>query len=254
VRRTVRIGSVIASSVVLLALATGPPASAGDPALPISTSAVVAATSSKGVNPPTCLGREATIIGTAGSDQFPDAVFGTEADDVIHARAGDDNVYAVSLETNPNLETGDDYVCAGAGDDDPVDGGGGNDHIAGGRGSDSLFGNDGNDTILGGDGLDEIESHAGRDVVSGGPQRDELCASAGPDEARGGSGADTIGWCGGTATGTDRYLGGAGDDAISSVDSPEQASADVVNGGPGIDTCTIDPEDAATRCETINVV
>jgi Ca2+-binding RTX toxin-like protein len=221
--------------------------------LPLSTSALAAPTPRGDSDPPTCFGREATIVGTAGSDVFPDAVFGTEADDVIHALAGYDSVYAVPFEQAPDTETGDDYVCAGAGNDDPVDGGGGNDHIAGGRGSDSLFGGDGDDTIFGGDGIDEIESHAGNDVVLGGPQGDELCASAGQDEVRGGSGADTIGWCG-TATGTDRYLGWTGDDVISSVDSPQEVSADVVNGGPGTDTCTIDQEDVATSCETVNVV
>jgi Ca2+-binding RTX toxin-like protein len=222
--------------------------------LPLSTSALAAPTPRVDSDPPTCFGLEATIVGTVGSDVFPDAVNGTEADDVIHALAGDDSVYALSLEQDPNAETGDDYVCAGAGNDDPVDGGGGNDHIFGGGGSDSLFGEDGNDTIFGGDGIDEIEPQAGDDVVFGGPQGDELCASAGQDEVRGGSGADAIGRCGGTTTGTDRYLGWTGDDVISSVDSPLEASADVVNGGPGTDTCTIDQEDVATSCETVNVV
>ena len=201
-----------------------------------------------------CFGREATIVGTTGSDQYPDAVFGTTASDVIHALAGDDNEYAVALDADPNQEVGDDYVCAGPGHDDPVDGGGGNDHIAGGTGSDSLFGNQGSDTILGGYGNDEIVPHNGRDVVDGGPGRDHLCAMAGRDEIKGADGADDLATCGGPQTGADWYLGGPGDDLIYSVNVPEQTSGDVVNGGSGNDTCTIDPEDTATNCETVEVI
>ena len=213
-----------------------------------------AASTPRGLETVMCFGREATIVGTTGSDQYPDAVFGTTASDVIHALAGDDNVYAVALDADPNQEVGDDFVCAGPGHDDPVDGGGGDDHIAGGTGSDSLFGNEGNDTILGGYGNDEIESHAGRDVVDGGPGRDELCASKGPDVIRGADGNDTIGACGDPSTGVDRYFGGPGDDVIYSTDVPAQTSADVSNAGSGNDTCVIDPEDTATNCETVEVV
>ena len=212
-----------------------------------------AAATPRGAEPVMCFGREATIVGTIGDDQYPDAVNGTTASDVIHALAGNDNVYALPLEdTTP--ETGDDYVCAGPGHDDPVDGGGGNDHIAGGTGSDSLFGNQGSDTILGGYGNDEILPHNGRDLVDGGPGRDHLCAMAGRDEIRGAEGADDLATCGGPQTGADRYLGGPGDDLIYSVNIPEQTSGDVVNGGSGNDTCTIDPEDTATNCETVEVV
>jgi Ca2+-binding RTX toxin-like protein len=213
-----------------------------------------AAGASRGGEPVMCFGREATILGTTASDQYPDAVFGTTASDVIHALAGDDNVYAVALDADPNQEVGDDYVCAGPGHDDPVDGGGGDDHIAGGTGSDSLFGHRGSDTMLGGYGNDEIVPHNGHDVVDGGPGRDHLCAMAGRDEIRGADGADALATCGGPQTGADRYLGGPGDDLIYSVNTPEQTSGDVVNGGSGNDTCTIDPEDTARNCETVEVI
>lgn len=209
---------------------------------------------SRGLDPPMCFGREATIVGTSGDDQFPDAVNGTTASDVIHALAGHDAVYALGLEQDPDQELGDDFICAGTGSDDPVDGGGGNDHIAGGPGSDGLFGNGGNDTIFGGFGSDEIESHDGRDVAGGGPGIDEICASRGHDVIRGAEGNDLIGGCGDPSTGVDRYLGGPGDDQIFSTDVPAQDSPDVVNGGSGNDTCRIDPEDTATNCETVEVV
>jgi Ca2+-binding RTX toxin-like protein len=213
-----------------------------------------AAATFRGAEPVMCFGRVATIVGTVGNDQYPDAVNGTTGSDVVHALAGHDNVYAVALEDDQTQEVGDDYICAGSGNDDPVDGGGGNDHIAGGPGSDSLFGNEGNDTILGGYGIDEIESHDGRDVVDGGPGGDELCASGGRDVIRGADGNDTIGGCGDPSTGVDRYLGGPGDDVIFATDFPEQISPDEVNGGSGNDTCWIDPGDTATNCETVEVV
>ena len=214
---------------------------------------VSAAAKSQGVEVVMCFGRVATVLGTAGDDQYANAVNGTTGNDVIHALAGNDNVYALPLEVS-TPEAGDDFICAGPGHDDPVDGGGGNDHISGGPGSDSLFGNEGNDTILGGYGNDEIESHLGRDVVDGGPGRDELCASGGRDVIMGGEGNDSVGTCGDPSTGVDRYLGGPGDDVIFSTDVPAQASPDVVNGGAGTDICSIDPEDTATNCETVEVV
>ena len=233
----------------------------------VGTASLSAAAMPRALDPPTCFGREVTIVGTTGDD----AVLGTMESDVIRALAGHDEVFAVASDADPNLEMGDDYICAGRGWDD-VDGGGGDDHIAGGqapdtlfghdgddyiaggRGSDSLFGLGGNDTILGGYGIDEIESHAGGDVVNGGPRFDELCAGAGRDEIRGGRGADAIGWCGSISTGIDRYFGGPGDDSIRSDDYPEQTSADVVDGGPGTDRCLIDPEDTATNCETVEII
>jgi Ca2+-binding RTX toxin-like protein len=237
--RSMRATLVVCSALVAMSLA--PPL--------MGTSSLSATATARGLDSPTCFGREATIVGTTGDD----VVSGTKANDVIHALAGHDSIYALGLGTSPDLELGNDYICAGPGDDDPVDGGGGNDHIAGGRGSDGLFGHEGNDTILGGGGTDEIEPHAGGDVISGGAKPDELCASAGRDEIRGGQGPDLIGWCGSIRTGTDLYLGGPGDDRISSVDVPQQTSADVVKGGPGTDTCTIDPEDTATNCETVEI-
>ena len=91
---------------------------------PFGTTLPVAATT-RGPVTPDCFGREATVVGTTGNDQFPDAVFGTTADDVAHGLAGDDNVYALALDADPNTEAGDDLICAGAGSDDPVEGGGG---------------------------------------------------------------------------------------------------------------------------------
>lgn len=74
-------------------------------AVPFLTPAAIltAAASSRGLDPPMCFGREATIVGTIGDDQFPDAVNGTTGNDVIHALAGHDAVYALGLEETDRL-------------------------------------------------------------------------------------------------------------------------------------------------------
>ncbi len=128
--------------------------------------------------PPTCQGREATIVGTNRSETLR----GTPGDDVIVARGGNDIIRALR---------GNDIVCAGAGRDivfagpgrDPVNGGAGRDELLGGRGADVLSGGGGNDTVsgrrgddtlLGGLGADRLRGGQGRDRCSGGPQRDVL--------------------------------------------------------------------------------
>ena len=54
-----------------------------------------------------CFGREATILAPLRAIRSRRGV-GTTASDVIHALAGDDNVYAVALDADPNQEVGDD--------------------------------------------------------------------------------------------------------------------------------------------------
>jgi Ca2+-binding RTX toxin-like protein len=125
--------------------------------------------------------------------------------------------------------------------------------MQGGEGSDGLFGFAGNDLILGGPGSDEIEPHAGHDVVSGGADGDELCASQGADVILGGGGDDRVGTCGGPSVGADRYFGGPGNDQIWSIDDRLLETSDVVDGGGGTDTCTVDLNDTAINCETVSV-
>ena len=85
-----------------------------------------------GASVPTCGGRTATIVGTAGSDELD----GTAGADVIVARAGADDVA----------------------------GHGGNDVICGNRGTDDLKGNRGNDLLYGGQGSDRAEGGRGSDI------------------------------------------------------------------------------------------
>lgn len=87
---------------------------------------------SVGAAAPTCAGRTATIVGTAGANEID----GTAGPDVIVGRGGNDD----------------------------IEGHGGNDVICGNRGNDDLEGDRGNDRLYGGLGYDEAEGGAGGDV------------------------------------------------------------------------------------------
>ncbi len=102
--------------------------------------------------PPTCQGREATIIGTPAADTLR----GTTSDDVIVAFEGDDTILAGN---------GDDVVCAGTGND-TVEGANGNDVLVGGPGDDDVRGGNGDDTLEGGAGEDLLDGGRGQNTVS----------------------------------------------------------------------------------------
>ena len=108
--RNLGLSGAVASVVVLAALGFSAPVS--------------------GASVPTCGGRTATIVGTAGSDELD----GTAGADVIVARAGADD----------------------------VEGHGGNDVICGNRGKDDLTGNRGNDLAPTGQKAAEAATSAGR--------------------------------------------------------------------------------------------
>ncbi len=108
---------------------------------------------------------------------------------------------------------GRDVIC-GLGSNDVILGGGGNDVIYGGPGADVLDGGVGNDVLRGGAGDDELRGRSGNDVLDGGAGRDQLLGG----------------------TGRDRMLGRAGGDTILAKDG----FRDVVDGGGGSDTATLD--------------
>lgn len=104
----------------------------------IAGAAAVAATSlgpftvaSQGAAAPTCQGRTATIVGTAGSNE----IHGTSGKDVILGRGGNDDIEG---------RGGNDVICGNRGNDD-IEGGGGNDRLYGGRGHDEAEGGRGRD-------------------------------------------------------------------------------------------------------------
>jgi RTX calcium-binding nonapeptide repeat (4 copies) len=120
------------------------------------------------IQPVTCDGLRATIIGTSGADRL----VGTAGNDVIVAGAGADTIAA---------RGGRDTICAGTG----------NDSVSGGTGNDRLFGGTGNDLLNGNTGSDAIDGQAGNDRVNGGKGRDLLRGGTGADTVNGGPGADT---------------------------------------------------------------
>ena len=88
--------------------------------------------------PRMCLGRRATIVGSAGSDR----IVGTNRDDVIVAREGSDYVIG---------KRGHDLICGGVGSD----------HLRAGPGRDRLRGSRGNDTFVGGNASRELVGDEG---------------------------------------------------------------------------------------------
>jgi hypothetical protein len=114
-----------------------------------------------GAGAPTCMGRPATRVGTAGDDTLR----GTAGADVFLGRAGDDRIVG---------RGGDDVFCAGPGND-VVKGGAGDDTIVGQGGVDVLVGGPGNDSLFGGASDDRLDGGIGVDDLDGGTGTDD-CA------------------------------------------------------------------------------
>ncbi len=113
----------------------------------------------------TCLGHEATIVGTAGADVLE----GTPGADVIVGRGGADIIYGLG---------GNDLICGGLGADRIV-GNGGNDRILGNAGPDRMFGGRGHDRMFGGVGNDLLAGRKGSDLLDGGPGTDRCYQNLG---------------------------------------------------------------------------
>jgi hypothetical protein len=89
---------------------------------------------------PTCLGQQATILGTSGAD----TIAGTAGSDVIVGLAGADLIDGLG---------GNDLLCGSEGGDS-LSGRAGSDQISGGSGNDLLSGGPGSDAATGGVGID----------------------------------------------------------------------------------------------------
>jgi hypothetical protein len=98
--------------------------------------------------------------------------------------------------------------------------------------------------IDGGPGDDELLGTDAGDVLAGGPGNDTLKGYDGDDQLDGGDGDDTV--IGGVDR--DTVLGGAGNDNVAG-DGFEDEYADVVDGGPGLDT--IDGDWSSRRYDAI---
>jgi uncharacterized repeat protein (TIGR01451 family) len=121
---------------------------------------------------PSCGGKPATIVGTAGDD----VITGTEQRDVISALGGNDQVNSLG---------GKDVICGKSGKD----------KLKGKADGDLIKGGGGRDTGKGGGGDDEIKGGPKRDRLRGGSGDDLLAGGGGNDSCRGGSGTDTLKSC-----------------------------------------------------------
>jgi Ca2+-binding RTX toxin-like protein len=187
-----------------------------------------------------------TIYGSVDNNrlyggQLADTLSGLDGNDVVFGGLGNDTLFGGN---------GNDTVSGGAGDDLIV-GGFGNDTLDGGTGNDRIQTVDGSDLVIAGDGDDFIYTGGGgNSTVLGGLGNDTLVGGAGNATLRGGEGDDYV-----NATGdSGRYLvsgedgndtililngvafGGAGNDTLTGVQLPQQASALSLYGGFGDDT------------------
>jgi hypothetical protein len=201
---------------------------------------------SRGPVPPTCAGREATVVGTGGDD----LLVGTAGDDVIVGLGGADRIEG---------RGGDDRICGGRGRDLLL-GGSGADRLHGGAGRDALAGGRGGDRITGGARSDQLAGGGGPDVIAGGPGADLLDGGDGVDVAifAGAVVGVTVDLGLGTASGegedvlvgVENVVGSGGADLLSGSDGPNRlfgmagddsldggAGEDLVDGGDGFDTC-----------------
>jgi Ca2+-binding RTX toxin-like protein len=128
---------------------------------------------------PKCLGKKATLVGTARAD----LIKGTARADVIVGRGGGDTIKGLG---------GSDWICSGKGKDKVIGGGAsdlllgneGNDALSGGAGNDLFFGGAGNDTFNGGTGISDLATYF---FAPSGVQADLTAGTA-----TGGEGADTL--------------------------------------------------------------
>lgn len=162
---------------------------------------------------PTCHGRAATKVGTAGADNL----VGTAGDDVIVAGAGNDTVHGGG---------GNDTICGGNGDD-TLYGDGGSNTLDGGGGNDDLVGNPtGADTLVGGPGVYDVALYSTLTATQ------PLVADLGTGVASAVGVSDHLsgieGLVGGA--GADRLTGGKGTDLLFGI-----GGNDVLDGAGGFD-------------------
>lgn len=224
-----------------------------------------------------CFGVKATIVGTPAGE----ALRGTAGDDVIVARGGADLVFGGAGNDLICGGAGDDWTWEDTeenGGGGGLYGGSGDDWIRGGRGIDTLSGDgydegngvSGADVLYGGPGRDTLHDYisdheyaspeplpGSDDLLFGGPGNDVVSATAGDDFLSGGLGNDWMGsgyWDYDDHSdeetldhGADVYVGGEGDDHITTFDGV--AGNDTANAGEGTDRCTRDESDTIWSCE-----
>ena len=177
-----------------------------------------------------------------GADQ--NNIISTSVADLIHARAGDDNIDSRDGADTVYGGDGNDTIAGGSGADsllggdhaDLITGGNGNDTIRGGSGNDTMNGNNSDDRVYGDDGADWVFGGNGDDSLFGGNGNDWLRGDAGEDFLYAGTGDDLL--QGGADDdylygdlGDDTLYGNTGDDVLNG-----NAGNDTLRGGDGNDT------------------
>jgi SpoIID/LytB domain protein len=180
----------------------------------LATALLAVAVPAAGAATATCLGIEATIVGSPRAD----TLVGTPGRDVIAAGAGDDHVSALG---------GDDLICAGPGNDTVI-GGAGNDQLLGDDGDDVLAGRRGDDLLVGGQGMDVLKGGGGDDTLDGGAGADHLVGGPGADTLLGGDDDDLLAGGGGRdalagGPGADRLIRVLIGDAVTDAGTPDAA-------------------------------
>lgn len=196
-----------------------------------------------------------TINGTPGADTLtgtagPDVICGGEGDDVLIGLEGDDQLFGGDGEDRLEGGDGDDMLRAGRGADTLIAGAGA-DEVRGGGGRDLVSYGDRDDAVrvtLGAGSADDGAAGEADDVardverVRGGHGPDLLIGSDDPNGLEGLGGSDRIVGGGGI----DELSGGSGDDRMEA----EDANAELVDCGGGLDVVVRDDDDRPVGCET----
>lgn len=196
---------------------------------------------------PTCFGDVATIVGTKG----PDFLVGGP-DDVVVGLEGEDWLFGGTVCGGP----GDDVIgVPDAWADNKLGGGDGDDQLQGGFGVDLLLGGAGNDYLWDTDDQDNPDcSDPGTDVLKGGAGDDRFVSSAGRNVIYGGPGDDQV--LDYTHVRT-VIFGGPGRDTIDATRDNEGVNRyqpDLVSGGSGVDSATVNRVDKVRSAESLTYV
>ncbi|WP_020390848.1 calcium-binding protein [Kribbella catacumbae] len=185
-------------------------------------------------------------------------VIGGLSDDVLVGSRSNNNLNGGPGRDQLFGELGDDALTGGLGDDS-LNGGPGSDDLFGAEGDDSLEGGSGTDSDFfeGGDGADTVSySNRPDDIVAdnngqfddggnAGNERDNVRPTV--ESIRGGAGNDKLSITApGSALVRNVLSGDRGNDRLVVRDGGPR---DIAEGGPGTNSCVIDPDDKATDCQ-----
>lgn len=200
-----------------------------------------------------------TIYGGYGNDLIDarnggsingDYIFGDDA--LVEITGGNDTIYSSDGASSVLAGAGNDLITTGLASD-LIQGHAGNDTIYSNAGNDSIWSHAGSDLIYGGGGNESIYAGDDNDTVYGGDGADSIWGGIGDDWLDGAEGNDSIVGGEGTSgtifgndtivmgSGTNYVFGELGSDVfIFNFDWQNDANADTVSGGGGVDMVKFD--------------